>query len=146
MKRISFSIVLFAMLQLPLYAASSVLNVNVGNAAVLPVGDHSNMPRMRAMAMDKSDFKLLRSLLKEESFDNGRIKMIRVACIGNYFTSSQCADMLSLLSFDSNKLQALEYIAPRIIDKRECDVILREFSFISNREKAEKLLMERKRR
>ena len=143
MKRLSFLLVLFAMMQLPLFAASPVSSVA---SSTVSAANHSNMPRMCAMAMDKSDFKLLRSLLKEESFDNGRIKMIRVACIGNYFTSSQCADMLSLLSFDSNKLQALEYIAPRIIDKRECDVILREFSFISNREKAEELLMERKRR
>ena len=141
MKRTVFPIVLLAMMQLPLFAASPVSSVA---SSTVYAANQSNMPRMRAM--DKSDFKLLRSLLKEESFDNGRIKMIRVACIGNYFTSSQCADMLSLLSFDSNKLQALEYIAPRIIDKRECDVILREFSFISNREKAEKLLMERKRR
>ena len=143
MKRIVFSIVLLVMMQLPIFAASPVSSVTFSTlSAVNP----SNMPRMRAMSMDNSDFKLLRSLLKEESFENGRIKMIRVACIGNYFTSSQCADMLSLFSFDSNKLQALEYIAPRIIDKRECDVILREFSFISNREKAEKLLMERERR
>ena len=143
MKRISFSIVLFAMLQLPLLAASPVPSVAF---AAAPAVNHSNVPRMRAAAMDRSDFKLLRSLLKEESFDNGRIKMIRVACIGNYFTSSQCADMLSLLSFDSNKLQALEYIAPRIIDKRACDVVLREFSFLSSKEKAEELLMEPKRR
>ena len=78
--------------------------------------------------------------MKEESFDKDRVKMIRVACIGNYFTSRQCADMLSLLSFDSNRLEALEYIAPRVIDKHVCDVILKEFSFISNREKAEELL------
>ena len=143
MKRTVFSIVLLAMMQLPLFAASPVSSVA---SSTVYAANHSNMPRMRAMAMDKSDFKLLRSLLKEESFDNDRIKMIRVACIGNYFTSSQCADMLSLLSFDSNKLQALEYIAPRIIDKRECDVILREFSFISNREKAEDLLRGHKHR
>ena len=146
MKRISFSIVLFAMLQLPLYAASSVLNDNVGNAAVLPVGDHSNMPRERVSAMGDADFKLLRSLLKEETFDKNRAKMIRIACIGNYFTSSQCAAMLSLLSFDSNRLEALEYIAPRVIDKHACDVILKEFSFISNREKAEDLLRGHKHR
>lgn len=146
MKRISFSIVLFAMLQLPLYAASSVLNANVGNAAVLPVGDHANMPRMRAAAMDRSDFKLLCSLLKKESFDKDCVKMIRVACIGNYFTSRQCADMLSILSFDSNRLEALEYIAPHVIDKHACDVILKEFSFISNREKAEDLLRGHKHR
>ncbi|MBR5851115.1 MAG: DUF4476 domain-containing protein [Bacteroidaceae bacterium] len=146
MKRISFSIVLFAMLQLPLYAASSVLNANVGNAAVLPVGEHANIPRMRAAAMDRSDFKLLCSLLKKESFDKDCVKMIRVACIGNYFTSRQCADMLSILSFDSNRLEALEYIAPRVIDKHACDVILKEFSFISNREKAEELLRGHKHR
>lgn len=143
MKRTVFPIVLLAMMQLPLFAASPVSSVA---SSTVSAANHSNMPRMRAMAMDKSDFKLLRSLLKEESFDNDRIKMIRVACIGNYFTSSQCADMLSLLSFDSNKLQALEYIAPRVIDKHACDVILKEFSFISNREKAEALLRGHKHR
>ena len=143
MKRTVFPIVLLAMMQMPLFAASPVSSVA---SSTVSAANHSNMPRMRAMAMDKSDFKLLRSLLKEESFDNDRIKMIRIACIGNYFTSSQCADMLSLLSFDSSKLQALEYIAPRIIDKHACDVILKEFSFISNREKAEALLRGHKHR
>ncbi len=143
MKRTVFPIVLLAMMQLPLFAASPVSSVA---SSTVYAANHSNMPRMRAMAMDKSDFKLLRSLLKEESFDNGRIKMIRIACIGNYFTSSQCADMLSLLSFDSNRLEALEYIAPRVIDKHACDVILEEFSFISNREKAEDLLRGHKHR
>ena len=142
MKRLSFLLVLFAMMQLPLFAAAPLQYLTPS----VPAEKSSNMPRMRAMAMDKSDFKLLRSLLKEESFDNGRIKMIRVACIGNYFTSNQCADMLSILSFDSNRLEALEYIAPRVIDKHACDVILKEFSFVSNREKAEALLIGQKRR
>ena len=143
MKRISFSIVLFAMLQLPLLAASPVPSVAF---AAAPAVNHSNVPRMRAAAMDRSDFKLLRSLLKEESFEKDRVKMVRVACVGNYFTASQCADMLSLFSFDSNRLEALEYIAPRVIDKHACDVVLKEFSFISNREKAEELLRGHKHR
>ncbi len=96
---------------------------------------------MRARAMNKSDFEFLYSLLEEEPFDKDRIKMIRVACIGNYFTSRQCASMLSLLNFDSYRLEALEYLAPRILDRRACDVIIKEFSFISNKEKAEALLM-----
>ena len=137
MKRIVFPIVLLAMMQLPLFAASPVSSVA---SSTVYAANHSNMPRMRGEAMDKSDFKLLCSLLKEESFDKNRVKMIRIACIGNYFTSSQCATMLSLLSFDSNKLEALEYIAPRVLDKHACDVILKEFSFISNRKKAEELL------
>jgi hypothetical protein len=142
MKRTVFPIVLFAMLKLPLFAASPVQYIGLN----VPVENHSNMPHMRAMAMDKPDFKLLYSLLKEESFDKERVKMIRVACIGNYFTSKQCASMLSLMSFDSYRLEALEYLAPRILDKRACDVILREFSFSSNKEKAETLLMGDRRR
>ena len=101
---------------------------------------------MRARAMNKSDFEFLYSLLEEESFDKDRIKMIRVACIGNYFTSRQCASMLSLLNFDSYRLEALEYLAPRVIDKQARDVILKEFAFVSNREKAEALLMGQKHR
>ena len=142
MKRLSFLLLLLAMLQLPLFAASPVQYIGLN----VPVENYSNMPHMRARAMDKSDFRLLYSLLKEESFDKERVKMIRVACIGNYFTSSQCAGILSLFSFESNKLEALEYLAPRILDKRACDVILREFSFSSNKEKAEALLMENRRR
>ena len=130
------------MLQLPLFAASPVQYIGLN----VPVENYSNMPHMRARAMDKSDFRFLYSLLKEESFDKDRVKMIRVACIGNYFTSKQCASMLSLMSFDSNRLDALEYIAPRVIDKHACDVILKEFSFISNREKAEDLLRGHKHR
>ena len=143
MKRTVFPIVLFAMMQMPLFAASPVFSAT---SATVSAANHSNMPRMRAMAMDNADFKLLRSLLKEESFDKNRVKMIRIACIGNYFTSSQCAGILSLFSFESNKLEALEYLAPRVIDKQRCEVILEEFTFLSNREKAEKLLMGRKRR
>lgn len=137
MKRTVFPIVLFAMMQMPLFAAAPLQYLTPS----VPAEKSSNMPGMRARAMDKSDFKLLYSLLKEESFDKERVKMIRVACIGNYFTSKQCASMLSLMSFDSYRLEALEYLAPRILDKRACDVILREFSFSSNKEKAETLLM-----
>ena len=142
MKRLSFLLVLFAMLQMPLFAAAPLQYLTPS----VPAEKSSNMPHMRARAMDKSDFRFLCSLLKEESFDKDRVKMIRVACIGNYFTSKQCASMLSLMSFDSYRLEALEYLAPRILDKRACDVILGEFSFGSNKEKAEALLMGNRRR
>ena len=67
------------MMQMPLFAAAPLQYLTPS----VPAEKSSNMPRMRARAMDKSDFKLLYSLLKEESFDKERVKMIRVACIGN---------------------------------------------------------------
>ena len=133
------------MLQFPLFAVPTASIVETESFPSIFVDNRSGMPRERVRAMGDADFKLLRSLLKEESFDKNRAKMIRVACIGNYFTSSQCAAMLSLFSFDSNKLEVLEYLAPRVIDRRGCEAILEEFSFLSNRKKAEELLKVRRR-
>ena len=145
MKRICVSVALLALLQFPLFAVPTSSIVETESFPSVFVDNRSGMPRERVRAMGDADFKLLRSLLKEESFDKNRAKMIRVACIGNYFTSSQCAAMLSLFSFDSNKLEVLEYLAPRVIDRRGCEAILEEFSFLSNRKKAEELLKVRRR-
>ena len=145
MKRICVSVALLALLQFPLFAVPTSSIVETESFPSNFVDNRSGMPRERVRAMGDTDFKLLRSLLKEESFDKNRAKMIRVACIGNYFTSSQCAAMLSLFSFDSNKLEVLEYLAPRVIDRRGCEAILEEFSFLSNRKKAEELLKVRRR-
>lgn len=72
--------------------------------------------------------------------------MIRVACIGNRFTAKQCADILSLFSFDSKKLDALKYLAPNLVDKnkKERDVILKQFTSKSNKDKAAALLSKNK--
>ena len=145
MKRICVSVALLALLQFPLFAVPTASIVETESFPSVFVDNRSGMPRERVRAMGDADFKLLRSLLKEESFDKNRAKMIRVACIGNYCTSSQCAAMLSLFSFDSNKLEVLEYLAPRVIDRRGCEAILEEFSFLSNRKKAEELLKVRRR-
>ena len=145
MKRICVFVALLALLQFPLFAVPTSSIVETESFPSIFVDNRSGMPRERVRAMGDADFKLLRSLLKEESFDKNRAKMIRVACIGNYFTSSQCAAMLSLFSFDSNKLEVLEYLAPRVIDRRGCEAILEEFSFLSNRKKVEELLKVRRR-
>ena len=145
MKRICVSVALLALLQFPLFAVPTSSIAETESFPSIFVDNRSGMPQERVRAMGDADFKLLRSLLKEESFDKNRAKMIRVACIGNYFTSSQCAAMLSLFSFDSNKLEVLEYLAPRVIDRRGCEAILEEFSFLSNRKKAEELLKVRRR-
>jgi hypothetical protein len=94
-------------------------------------------------AMRDNDFSLVYKVVKNASFDDKKIDIIRVACIGNCFSSKQCARLLSLLSFDDNKIEALEIIAPRMIENEYYNKILKQFSFSSNREKAMKILMKR---
>ena len=96
-------------------------------------------------AMRDKDFEMMAGIVKNTSFDDKKIDVIRVACIGSYFSSRQCAQLLSLLSFDDNKMKALEVIAPRLVDMENADKIIKEFSFSSSKDKAVSILKRRKR-
>ena len=96
-------------------------------------------------AMRDKDFEMMAGIVKNASFGDRKIDVIRVACIGSYFSSRQCAQLLSLLSFDNDKVKALEVIAPRLVDMENADKIIKEFSFSSNKDKAASILKRRNR-
>ena len=93
--------------------------------------------------MHKEDFELLCSIVEESDFDSNKIIIIRAGSIGNHFSCKQAAELFSLLSFDSSKLEALEYIAPRIIGRKDIEELIEEFSFSSSKDKALKILSQR---
>ena len=99
-------------------------------------GKQRRAPRV----MRDKDFSMMYDIVKKASFDDNKIDIIRVACIGSRFDSKQCARLLSLISFDDNRLKALEAIAPRLSDIDKYDDIIKKFSFSSSKEKAAKLL------
>ena len=94
-------------------------------------------------AMRDKDFEMMVDIVKKASFDDKKIDVIRVACIGSYFSSKQCAELLSLISFNNDKLKALEVMSPRIVDDKDVDRILKQFSFNRDKDKAMKILMKR---
>ena len=83
--------------------------------------------RNRERTMRDKDFSMMYKIVKKNSFDDEKIDIIRVASIGSYFSSRQCAELLSLISFNDNRLEALEVMAPRIVDK-DFDRIMKQFS------------------
>lgn len=92
-------------------------------------------------AMRKSDFSMMYDIMKKNAFENQKNDILRVACIGSFFSSEQCARLLSLYSFDSNRLEALKIMSPRLIDVDDAEKIIKEFTFSSEKEKAMLLLM-----
>ena len=98
---------------------------------------------MHPHAMRDKDFSLVLDVVKKASFDDRKIDVMRVACIGSYFSSEQCARLLSLLSFDDNKVKALEVIAPRLVESDNAEDILKKFSFSSSKDKAVGILLRR---
>ena len=105
---------------------------------------HPRKMRRGARVMNEKDFSMMYEIVKKSSFDNNKIDIIRVACIGSYFNSKQCARLLSLFSFSNSKLEVLEVVAPRLLNIDDFDRILEDFSFSSDREKAIKILARRK--
>ncbi len=92
-------------------------------------------------AMRSADFKKFYKYVKETSFDKNRLQLVEIAAFGSYFSSEQCYKLLSLFSFDDNKLAAIKIMEPRMIDSRYYEKILKQFSFSSNREKATAILL-----
>ena len=95
-------------------------------------------------AMRDKDFDMMFGIVKKASFDDNKIDVIRVACIGSYFSSKQCAKLLSLLSFDNDRVKALEIIAPRLADMNNIDDIVKKLSFSSSKDKAVSILQRSK--
>ena len=93
-------------------------------------------------AMHRKDFNMMCEVVKDASFSDKKIGVIKVACISSYFDSKQCAKLLSLFSFENDKLEALKVLAPRIVDFNPKE-ILKQFTFSSNKDKAMEILSER---
>ena len=93
----------------------------------------------RPRAMHNKDFKMMCEVVDDASFHEKKIGVIKVACISSYFNSRQCAKLLSMISFDDAKLNALKVLAPRMIDRDVTDIV-KQFSFSSNKDKALEIL------
>lgn len=94
----------------------------------------------RPKAMSDKDFKMMCEVVDEASFNERKIGVIKVACISSYFTSKQCVRLLSMISFENDKLEALKVLCPKLVDK-DAKEILKQFSFSSNKDIATEILL-----
>ena len=94
---------------------------------------------VRPKAMQDKDFKMMCEVVDDASFTEKKIGVIKVACISSYFTSEQCAKLLSMISFDTAKLEALRVLSPRVLNI-DARVIQEQFSFSSSKKEAMKIM------
>ena len=93
----------------------------------------------RPKAMRDKDFVMMCEVVNDASFSERKIGVIKVACISSYFTSAQCAKLLSMISFETDKLEALKVLRPRVLNINAKE-IQKQFSFSSNKEEAMKIM------
>ncbi len=96
--------------------------------------------KFRPKAMHDKDFSMMCKVVEDASFPDKMIGVIKVACISSYFTSKQCAELLSMFSFENDKLKALKVLHPRMLDI-DAKPILKQFTFSDNKDKAIEILL-----
>ena len=94
-----------------------------------------------AYAMSPEGFERLVAMVKEQSSNDRKLLLIEAASLGGWFTPGQCAALMSEFNFDDKKLDVLRFIAPHLVDARECSVIMSQLTFESSRRTAADILL-----
>ena len=101
---------------------------------------HHERPQHRSIIMSDRDFQYLYKTIKRKSFERDQLELLSVGVLDNYFSCRQCAKILSLYSFDKDKLKVLDIMERHIVDLENADIILKSFRFESDRRKAAAML------
>ncbi len=81
-------------------------------------------------------------MTKNASFASDKWNMINFACSLSSFTSKQCAQLMSIFTFDDEKLKVLNTLSGKLVDVLEAFSIYEQFTFDRQRSDAAKVLKE----
>ena len=93
-------------------------------------------PQFKNPIMNDKDFQYLYKAIKKKAFEKDQLELLSVGVLDNYFSCRQCAKIMSIYSFDKDKLKVLDIMAKHIVDKENARLILDSFRFESDRRKA----------
>jgi hypothetical protein len=86
---------------------------------------------------DAAFLQLLRSI-KQTSFDDDKVEVVRHAAKTNYFLAAQVAAVMEVFSFDDAKVNAAVAMWPRITDPENSFIIFNKLTFDSSKEQLRK--------
>lgn len=87
-----------------------------------------------------SDLQGLSAAINEESFSDGKLRVLGDAAQGRGFCVDHAVVLIKLFSFEGDKIKALKLIAPRLTDRQNKFKIYKAFDFDSTRDEAKKVL------
>ena len=99
----------------------------------------------RRMPLSDSDFNILLLKVKNASFDDRKLDLIQVACLGGWLTCRQGARLISVFPFTDGKMKALRFVAPRLVDLQNANEIYRKFTFSSDKDKVVEIISQSQR-
>lgn len=103
-------------------------------------GGDTRPPDDGPKAIDDAAFGKLQKRVDKETFSDGKQRVLREAASTNWFKAGQVGQLVAGITMGSDKLKALEVLAPRILDLENAFVIYKVFDFESDKKKAEQIL------
>lgn len=91
-------------------------------------------------AVSDADFNALLTAINNQTFASNQLPMVQAAGLCGWFTCVQCAALMNCFDFDSNRMQVVRYLAPHIIDPIQCQPIMDQLAYITDRQTAWKIL------
>ena len=86
----------------------------------------------RAMADDT--FNAFIETIRRESFDDSRMTIAKSIIDQNYFNTTQTKQLVTLFSFESNKVEIARYMYGKTLDRKNYFVIYNAFTFSKSKE------------
>lgn len=103
-----------------------------------PQPPHNNHGRPGRVISD-NDFQQLYNKVKSKPFKDDQLELLSIGVGNRNFSCRQCIKMMSIYTFDDDKLLVLDIMEPRIIDRENYEDIIRSLSFISSQDKVRKM-------
>ena len=85
------------------------------------------------------DFQQLYNTVKSKPFKDDQLELLSRGVADRYFSCQQCIRLMSIYTFDDDKLNVLDIVAPRIADPENYEDIVRSLSFLSSQDKVRKM-------
>ncbi|MFS4472637.1 DUF4476 domain-containing protein [Chryseobacterium sp. T20] len=99
-----------------------------------PYGNHSGDWPLQGNVMDTHSFRqFFDMMMSNESFDDGKIKMINQQMRTSMFTSAQIRDLVKAISFDNKKLALAKSMYRNCADKDRYFLVYDAFDFESSK-------------
>lgn len=89
----------------------------------------TNTPQYSAPYMSVSEFNTLKNSVASKSFDSSRLMIAKQGVKSNVLASWQVAELMSLLSFESSKLELAKFAYKYVADKGNYYVVNDQFTF-----------------
>ena len=97
-------------------------------------------PTIFVRGMRSADFQRFYNDVKARGFKDTQLEMMEELAVDNSLSCHQCARLMSLYTFDDDKMKVLRIFAPHIADKENYEEILQELTSLFKRNDAKALL------